>query len=59
MTIFAFVAICLYLIGMLLVLSVFDVAEGSSPIGYIILILFWPIVTLWISLVAMLYPEED
>lgn len=59
MTIIATVAVCLYLIGMLLVLSVFEVAEGSSPLGYIILILFWPIVTLWISLVTMLYPDEE
>lgn len=59
MTIIATVAVCLYLIGMLLVLSVFEVAEGSSPLGYIILVLFWPIVTLWISLVTMLYPDEE
>lgn len=59
MTIIATVAVCLYLIGMLLVLSVFEVAEGSSPLGYIILVLFWPIVTLWISIVSMLYPDEE
>lgn len=59
MTIIATVAVCLYLIGMLLVLSVFEVEEGSSPLGYIILILFWPIVTLWISIFSMLYPDEE
>lgn len=59
MTIIATVAVSLYLIGMLLVLSVFEVAEGSSPLGYIILVLFWPIVTLWISIVSMLYPDEE
>ena len=59
MTIIATVAVSLYLIGMLLVLSVFEVAEDSSPLGYIILVLLWPIVTLWISLVTMLYPDEE
>lgn len=43
-------ALCLYLIGMMLVLSVFEVEEGSSPIGMVLLTVFWPIVTLyWVS----------
>jgi hypothetical protein len=52
-------ALCLYLIGMMLVLSVFEVEEGSSPIGMVLLTVFWPIATLyWVSVDLWYGPEE-
>lgn len=53
------VAIALYLIGILLVLSIFEVAEGHSARGLLMLAVFWPIVTLHIVLQDLFFPEEE
>lgn len=52
-------AIALYGIGILLVLSIFEVAEDSSPMGLMMLAIFWPIVTLHIVIMDIFAPSEE
>lgn len=53
------VAICLYLIGILMVLSIFEVAEDASPLGLFILCVFWPLITIRMVLEDMLSKPEE
>lgn len=52
-------AIALYLIGILLILSIFEVAEDHSPIGLTLLAVFWPIVTLHIVIMDLFFTEKE
>jgi|TARA_R110000744_G_scaffold163331_1_gene280083 hypothetical protein len=53
------IAICLYLVGMLLVLTIFDIEEGSSPVGLLMAAVFWPLMTLHLVYMDLVYKDEE
>jgi hypothetical protein len=53
------IALCLYLLGILLVLSIFDVEDGSSPLGLIALAVGWPLLAVHLALCDIFYPDEQ
>jgi len=52
-------AICLYLLGSLLVLSILDVADGGSTIGLVVMAILWPLFTIHIVLYDIFFPDEE
>jgi|TARA_R110000737_G_scaffold36297_1_gene55654 hypothetical protein len=53
------IAICLYLVGMLLVLTIFDIEEGNSPVGLLMAAVFWPLMTLHLVYMDLVYKDEE
>lgn len=52
-------ALCLYFIGVMLVLSVFEPDEEGSPVGLVIFAFLWPIVTLHTVFLDLFFPDQE
>ena len=53
------VSLCLYMLGMLLVLSILEIEEGGSPVIVVILAICWPLLTLHMVLCDIFFPDEE
>jgi hypothetical protein len=53
------ITLCLYLLGILLVLSLFEVEDGSSSLGLIALAVGWPLLAVHLALCDIFYPDEQ
>jgi len=53
------VATSLYMLGVLLVLSIFEVEEGRSSVGLLVMALGWPLVTIHIALCDIFFPDQE
>jgi hypothetical protein len=53
------ISMILYFIGSLFVLTVFEPAEDSSPIGLLILAFIWPVYTIYLITMDLIYKREE
>lgn len=52
-------AICLYLIGSVFVLTMFEPDEESGPAPLLVLSVCWPVITIWVVIQEFLGKDKE